>query len=380
MSKPKNKGDKCDTEPTIDPMVLERVSPLSALYFLSRRRLLSLLGALDDAGLNGDEDAGKLVSYSAFKLINPLLLASAVSMSIVKKQDYQSLLTDYVCGFSPDFDQYLLKVPEFVSQEELERFLVLEEEYVQALRLLPLQLMLLDLTTTFINDYQASIHMQWLKFLVLPELITPEQREPEKDHRLNSIREMLRQTDPSPFHTKHWEKNVFLQTDPSPFLSKRWEQLKFCIKLEDKTFDIFDVLYVAWIIFNPIHLLYDHELSIPLTLGEQLTDFLCRTLVGFSYTRNSAVHNTRDYYKYEFERLKGLSNSILKSNLSKVEKKASLIRIQQQLTNAPKLIKRAYRFYEWLPHEITTAQKTREFWQRFFREEGQPIPYFNYGE
>ncbi len=36
ISKPKNGSNKDDAEPIFDPMVLEHVSPLSALYFLRR--------------------------------------------------------------------------------------------------------------------------------------------------------------------------------------------------------------------------------------------------------------------------------------------------------------------------------------------------------
>lgn len=211
-AKPKNVSDEGDIGPTFDPMVLEHVSPVSALYFLSRQRLLSLLEALDESGLKGDEDAGKLVGYSAVKLINPLLLASAVSISIVRKHDYQSLLTDYVRGLSPDFDKYLLKVPEFASQKESERFLEIEEDYVQALHLLPLQLMLPNIATAFANlqipkPRPTIPTMQWLKFLLLPELIASQQSNSEMNHSLNSAKEILVQPDPSPFHIKSLSEN-----------------------------------------------------------------------------------------------------------------------------------------------------------------------------
>lgn len=178
---------------------------------------------------------------------------------------------------------------------------------------------------------------------------------------------------------------MFLPSDSSSFLTEYWEQLKFCSKLEDRKFDKFDVLYVAWIVFNPTHLLgprHEHELelSIPPIGKEQFEDPICDLLVTKSLGRNNAVHNAIEYYEYEFERLKGLSNSILKSNLTKEEKKAALIHIQSQLANAPKLIKRAYRFYEWLPHEIVAKQLALQFHMHFYAEEGEPLPYFNYGE
>jgi hypothetical protein len=318
------KKNSLKREVPFDPTVLEQMSPLSALYFLSRQRLLSLFPLLED-----DE---RFINSSEH-FINPLLLASALSISRLKNHDFQSLLSDYMRGLHPDFEKYLLKVPEFENQEELEKFLDLEEKYVQALRLLPLLLMLPSITPTFVNRYRISGLTHWFKFLMLPELIPSQQ-----DNQTG---------DPSPCSTKR----DLLEPDPTPLLVKFWQELKACDRKKGTLdFNKFDVFYVAWVVFNPLYLriLDDKsELSLP-----DPSSSLWRDLAREGSAKNSLVHNARQYYNSEFGRLKGMLNSILKSNLPKEEKRVALIRIQRQIDNAARLAKRAYRFYSWLPHEI----------------------------
>lgn len=230
-----------------------------------------------------------MVVSSAHNFVNPLLLASALSISVIKGDDYQSLLRDYMDGLSPNFDKYLLKITEFESQQELERFLELETEYVQALHLLPLLLILPSTTTEFVNRFKTSPDLQWVKFLMLSAI------------------------------TNTQEDGIFFHPDPSPFLAECWEKLQIYPYPENWNFDKFDVLYAAWIMFNPIHLLNVGELSMPLLWSRE--DNALSRLGAYSLSDNSAVHNARNYYEYEFERLKGTANKVLKSSLPKEEKK-----------------------------------------------------------
>ena len=94
---------------------------------------------------------------------------------------------------------------------------------------------------------------------------------------------------------------------------------------------------------------------------------------------NDRIHNLRECYQHEFERLKGISNKILKSALSKEEKKAALIRTRRELANAARLVKRAYRFYEWLPEEIISHQFGMQY-ALYRSEEESPTPHFEQGE
>ena len=176
-----------------------------------------------------------------------------MSLSIVKKQDFQSLIRDYTDGLSPDFEKYLLRCPELESQEELERFLELETEYVQALPLLSLQLMLPSTATAFTNRHPASQGLQWLKFLYLPEFIASQQHNVEVDDILWSTKEEI------------------IQLALNPLLTEYWEQLNSMGWSENWGFDKYDVLYVAWLVFNPIHLHGERELSTP-SLGKEEKD------------------------------------------------------------------------------------------------------------
>lgn len=66
--------------------------------------------------------------------VNPLLLATAISISVVRHRDFRSFLRYYTKGVDiPGFDETLLTLEDFQEQKELSEILTLEAEYVRIL-------------------------------------------------------------------------------------------------------------------------------------------------------------------------------------------------------------------------------------------------------
>jgi hypothetical protein len=128
-----------NTMPEFDFSAMESESPLLVLYDLVWMRF----HAMEEHILNNPQDVEKQWMNSMTNLINPLCLASAISISIIKGYDFQSFLGRYASGQNiPEMKEYLLKLPDLGSEEDLGKFLEFETRYVEALRLLPLELML----------------------------------------------------------------------------------------------------------------------------------------------------------------------------------------------------------------------------------------------
>ena len=110
--------------------------PPSVIIFLAQKRM--------------DEVITKIKSESyaedIFAPVNPLLLASAISISLLKNQDFQLFLNQYISGSGlSNLETSLLKAPSFETEEELNNFLDIEDNYTEAFCLIALERILYEM-------------------------------------------------------------------------------------------------------------------------------------------------------------------------------------------------------------------------------------------
>ncbi len=130
--------------------------------------------------------------------VNPLLLASAISYSAIRKSDYKSFLTRYMAGDElPDIEEALLSAPGFAHEETLANFLDLETKYANGCRMFALLKLLSGYDPDVVRDNVEPAH------------------------------------DPTQFLETCWDR---LASGDAP---SRWE------------FDKYDVLKFAWLLINP---------------------------------------------------------------------------------------------------------------------------------
>ena len=86
----------------------------------------------------------------AFTPINPLLLATALSISNVRNDDFKLMIFKYSFGLDvPELEGVLLKLEDFKDDDELEKILQLDDDYTKAL---------IDLgQEAVVNDYLGTI-------------------------------------------------------------------------------------------------------------------------------------------------------------------------------------------------------------------------------
>jgi len=308
----------------LDINILEQKNPIAILHYVCQQRLRSIMSLRDALPF----DTAKLYMQDTMReLVNPLLLASAISMSIVKRCDFQFLLKEYLMGLNPGFEEHLLRVPVLESEDQLTTFLEFETKFVQGLYLLSLLFMLPSISTEFVKKFpEAGTEnqtRQWLKLLVLGDLLSQERR------------------------------NALENPEAPRFLLEYWEQLRAYDPLDEETqpsiegqwLDKFGAFYYAWKIFNPTLLLLEP------TAPSKLLDW-------YGSSRDSVIHNTREFYRYELEETKKSLNMALKSSLPKEKKRDILVEANQRMVNAGRLVRRSHRFYEWLPHEIVAHRSS----------------------
>jgi len=277
--------------------IFKQADPKSVLHSLrqermkvSMKRLPSILSKLGEKVI-----VENLLTNLLLGPVNPLLLSSAVSISLVKGYDFQSFLENYISyQYMSDLETYLLRVPTFDTEEELGTFLSIEEKYIEAFRLLALERIIYDLV--YAPFKQPEIEDKGYRWLITQEVLN-----------------------------ECWE---LVKLDNIPY---NW------------VFDKFDVLWHTWIVANPIYSAINPELSQSL-------------LLQYGEDKNVRIHETLKYYTYQSQEKITLLNSILKSNMLKEKKKAELTKAKQSQINAAKLERRARRFYEWNPHEIVASQ------------------------
>jgi hypothetical protein len=252
------------------------------------------------------------------------------------------MLDDYANGVNPRFDPAMLFLPPFDTSEELELYLKLEVQYVESLYHLALLLML---PADVIGDLPVPARCA----------ITRGSKVMRSDRfkLLRLTAALLPLVDSKP-------------SDLSPFLTDCWERLNEPEMIEAWHFSKFDVLYSTWIVFNPAYL-GRQDLRIPdrndaaLSSDVQQPLRFENILMNYSFSGNDNVHNARELYEYQFNSLKGSVNELLASAPTAAERRESLVSYQRRLANAARVVARARRFYEWLPHEITAHNAEHEY-------------------
>lgn len=86
----------------------------------------------------------------AFTPINPLLFATALSISNIRNEDFKLMIFKYSFGLDvPELEEALLRLEDFKDDNELEKILQLDDEYTKAL---------IDLgQEAVVNDYLGTI-------------------------------------------------------------------------------------------------------------------------------------------------------------------------------------------------------------------------------
>lgn len=114
---------------------MSKTHPASLLKLLIRERANSIVSHARSVQAIPAESLTLDSFEDPFTPINPLLLVTAISCSIVRNQDFCFFLSRYVKGRDVSgLEAQLLQLPAFDNEEALARFLALEEAYVEALR------------------------------------------------------------------------------------------------------------------------------------------------------------------------------------------------------------------------------------------------------
>jgi hypothetical protein len=123
---------------SVDLSLIRHAAPVEGLKYLILSRhngIADQFGLLDEEVPPGEDWERRLLSL--FKRmsvpINPLLLATAISISLIRNQDYQLFLWHYVGGLEiPNFEDTLLRFTDWRDEDELADILSLEAKYVEA--------------------------------------------------------------------------------------------------------------------------------------------------------------------------------------------------------------------------------------------------------
>ncbi len=121
-----------------DLSLIRQTSPLEGLKYLLVRRHAGLADhfsaiARFSPGDEGEHGLFALVDRLSVP-INPLLLATAMSISLVRDQDYHSFLGRYCGGLeAPQLEEDLLEFTDWRDEDELAEILRVEASFVEAL-------------------------------------------------------------------------------------------------------------------------------------------------------------------------------------------------------------------------------------------------------
>jgi hypothetical protein len=397
------------------------------LHSLMEKRLDTSLRLLKKAG------EWKNIDSLAEHPINPLLLASAMSLSQMREEGYfpndpslgplgSGLLRHYTSCETPaeglGFAYSLLRLPNFDKQEILDTFLSIEKVYIDGIRLLALIISLpapLSARMRFFSgDYASLLCRLGAKGLPSKSLISqlwlvesPLRTLGLEDIPpfgkllvfLNLLGNHLEGHDLQIEHST--ERDTQTQNPLINFLDERWEMLGKPPSLRDCDLDRFRVLVNAWAACNPTNFLYTGYGPV-----EGLTEFgkglreepfklhamgrlFWNKLRTHGIATNDAIHSTIKHYQTQLNELKTEYNTILKSVISREEKRKLLAPMRLRLLNAERLVKRAFRFYQWNPEELGAhcfswsmlepsfidLGVSREGVKRIFREESERLSY-----
>ncbi len=119
----------------VDLDVLCRSSPTDGLKYLIAMRILGTGSQFKK--FHSQSDESQLLSplvKRMFSPINPLLLLTAISISVIRRDDFCTFLSKYAKGLEiPNFEDNLLQINFARDNDELQRILELEDEYRDAL-------------------------------------------------------------------------------------------------------------------------------------------------------------------------------------------------------------------------------------------------------
>lgn len=229
--------------------------------------------------------------------VNPLLLATALSISSVRDYDFNSFIEQYCAGLDvSDLEASLIKLDDFQDDDELSRILELEEVYIQSLIALGLQVVasggeISPVGPGYVIDEPTMWNAFWGAWLSINPIYQDDNLldiliEIESEQVFNAVLE-------------------FVQIDTYPLR--------------------------VW--------------AIAMQYSEEV---------------NSSIHNAREYYEYRLNQVNIEINQVLQRNSPLEEKKRLLTVLTKRQLNATRLSKRAFRLYQWIPDEISAfAAETR---------------------
>jgi hypothetical protein len=290
--------------PSFDFEAIKSGSPESVLSFFLEQRRTAIAEQLKLTSENPNSSKIYLSNKDFFTPVNPLLIATAICLSMIRNDDFKLILGRYTSGFAiPDLEPELLKLPSFSNEEQLNCFLHLEEKYVQAFCTISLKNIIV---------MQAQV----LNF------------------------EEIKPTCSNLVLGKEFTFNF------------NWD------------IDKYDVFWQAWLIANgtysmlqPIEEIECTRARVSDAKGETIKS-INKTLFYYGAANNSEIHNIREFYEYQLNESQKKFNKVLRSKLTGNQKKNALLEAKLNVENASKLVERSRRFYHWNPAEIDAHQFT----------------------
>ncbi|HEY0736731.1 MAG TPA: hypothetical protein VGD69_17565 [Herpetosiphonaceae bacterium] len=123
--------------------MIQNVHPITAFRKLRQARKQTLRKRISATRSPNSPEFSNILS-DAGRLVNPILLSTAISISLVTGQDFKQFLKHYVETIKiPDFDETLIKIPDIFSDEQLKQILETEIKYIDAIIALGAEIFLL---------------------------------------------------------------------------------------------------------------------------------------------------------------------------------------------------------------------------------------------
>lgn len=274
-------------------------NPLEQLSTLIRLRKQGILSQLRKYQESDVINHSLLISTVRRMLhpVNPLLLATALSISSVRDYDFNSFIEQYCAGLEVhNLEASLIKLNDFQDDDELNRILELEESYIEALITLGLEVVANrgDISPAG-PGYVIHEPTMWNAFWGAWLSVNP-------IYQVDNLVDILVEVESEQVFSAVLG---FVQIDIYPL--KVW--------------------------------------GIVLQYSEEV---------------NSSIHKAREYYEYHLNQVNAEINQILKQKMLPEEKREALVIKTKKQLNMTKLAKRAFRLYQWLPDEISAfAAETR---------------------
>jgi hypothetical protein len=126
-----------DTETILSS--LKSSPPTTSIMTLAVLRGIKVLGELElsRVGHKHPEYSKSLIKRLAVP-VNPLLMATAISVSTIRNQDYLSFIQKYIEGFEiPSLEERLIRLDDFQDDAELDSILNIEASYIEGLYCAP---------------------------------------------------------------------------------------------------------------------------------------------------------------------------------------------------------------------------------------------------